>query len=206
MPIEIPKLMLITSGYLQTKPKELIQIETACHQGLPGVQLREKQTEGGELYRLAFSLRASTKGSNTFFSINERLDIALAVGADGIHLPEIGPTPQISKKLKPSILVGVSVHSLEMAMRAEGEGADYLLFGPIFKTPSKESFGLAQGLKNLESITRNVSIPVLAIGGITPVRVKLCRLAGAYGVAAMSAFSSNDNNGQVVVDFLKELE
>ncbi len=171
--MKIPKLMQITDGHID---KDLSW----------ALQLRNKTMEARKLWELALDLRKITADRGIFFSINDRIDIALAVEADGVHLPEMGLSPQIPKKLKNSMIVGVSVHSLEAARKSEGEGADYLLFGPVFETPSKT--GPPQGLCHLEKVAQKLSIPVLAVGGITPLNFRSCLEAGAYGVAAIRAF------------------
>jgi thiamine-phosphate pyrophosphorylase len=204
--MKIPKLMLITNGKLETNPITLNKIFSACRNGLPAIQLREKTIEARRLSELAKMLRKITSDHGIFFSINDRLDIALSVDADAVHLSEGGLSPHIPKKLKPSLIVGVSVHSLEMGRRAEQEGADYVLFGPIFQTPSKIAFGKPQGLENLEKIAHKLSIPVLAVGGITPVELNGCINAGAYGVAAIGAFMQSEDIKMTINDFLREFK
>lgn len=204
--MKIPKLMLITDGKLETNSITLNKVFSACHNGLPAIQLREKTIEARRLWELANMLRKITLDHGIFFSINDRVDIALSVDADGVHLSEGGLSPQIPKKLKPSLIVGVSVHSLEMGRRAEQEGADYVLFGPIFQTPSKIAFGKPQGLENLKEIAHNLSIPVLAVGGITPVEINCCINAGAYGVAAIGAFMQSEDIKMTINDFLREFK
>lgn len=204
--MKIPKLMLITDGKLETNSITLSKVFSACHNGLPAIQLREKTIEARRLWELANMLRKITLDHGIFFSINDRVDIALSVDADAVHLSEGGLSPQIPKKLKPSLIVGVSVHSLEMGRRAEQEGADYVLYGPIFQTPSKIAFGKPQGLEKLEKIANNLSIPVLAVGGITPVEINCCINAGAYGVAAIGAFMQSEDIKMTIIDFLREFK
>jgi len=140
------------------------------------IQLRNRDADTRALLEMARALRAAP-----FLTINERIDIALAVGADGVHLPEWGMSSQLVKRLKASLLVGVSVHSLESGLRAQGEGADYLIFGPIFATPGKVPCGLGP----LEQLVRQIKIPVIAVGGITRELAGECLAAGAYGVAGI---------------------
>lgn len=201
--MKIPELMLITDGKLDTN---LNKVFSACQNGLPAIQLREKTIEARRLWELANMLRKITSDHGIFFSINDRVDIALSVEADAVHLSEMGLSPQIPKKLKHSLIVGVSVHSLEMGCRAEQEGADYVLFGPVFQTPSKIAFGMPQGLGNLEKIAHKLTIPVLAVGGITPLKVKCCINAGAYGVAAIGAFMQSEDIKMTINDFMREFK
>jgi thiamine-phosphate pyrophosphorylase len=201
--VNIPKLMLITDGQLDKNPTAINTISSACQNGLTAVQLREKHLDARPLWTLANALREITARYQSFFSINDRVDIALAVGADGVHLPEAGLSPKVPKKLKPSLIVGVSVHSLEMGIRAEQEGADYILFGPIFQTASKKGLGSPQGLAALEKMAKSLSIPVIAVGGITPFEAQRCIEAGAHGVAAVGAFTQTQDVKSTVADFLK---
>lgn len=204
--MKIPRWMLITDGGLESSPITLNKVLSACQNGLPAIQLREKTMEARQLWEMANTLRTITSDQGMFFSINDRLDIALSVNADGVHLSEMGLSPQIPKNLKRSLIVGASVHSLEMGMRAEREGADYVLFGPVFHTPSKSVFGMPQGLDNLEKVSRRLSIPVIAVGGITPLKIKGCLNAGAYGVAAIGAFMQSEDIKMTVQDFLREFQ
>lgn len=201
--MKIPKLMLITDGTLETNPTTFNKVFLACQNGLPAIQLREKTLEARRLWELATGLRKITSDHGIFFSINDRVDIALSVNADGVHLSEKGLSPQIPKKLNSSLIVGVSVHSLEMGRRAEEEGADYVLFGPVFQTPSKIAFGMPQELENLKKMAQKLSIPVLAVGGITPQKIKCCIDAGAYGVAAIDAFMQSEDIKMTIHDFLR---
>jgi thiamine-phosphate pyrophosphorylase len=121
--------------------------------------------------------------------VNDRLDVALAVGASGVHLGgQSMPVPAVRKVAPRSFLVGVSCHSLGEAMAAESAGADYLLLGPIFETPSKLQYGPPLCLEELRKVTGQIRIPVLALGGITVERVRPCLEAGAAGIAGIRIF------------------
>lgn len=162
----LPKLICITEGEAPSRPDLAIQ-------------LRAKQLETRDLLALAVVLRRAS-----WLSINDRTDVAMAVGADGVHLPANGVSPRLPKQLQPSLIVGVSVHSLEAAQRAEQEGADYVQFGAVFASGDKPP----QGLDALERVARGIRIPVIAVGGITYERIDACVNAGAYGVAAIRGF------------------
>jgi thiamine-phosphate pyrophosphorylase len=172
--------------------------------GIDWVQLREKDLPAAELasltgqcLKIAAKLSANRSGA-TRIMVNDRLDVAIAERANGIHLGEKSLPVTEARRLvasalrnqhiDPSFLVGVSCHSIEAAAAAQRDGADYIFFGPIFPTPSKENFGPPQGLKRLEQVCRAVSIPVLAIGGITLDNAASCILAGATGIAAIRFF------------------
>jgi thiamine-phosphate pyrophosphorylase len=130
--------------------------------------------------------------------VNDRLDVAIAGRAGGIHLGEKGlpvaearrlvNSAQSRQALDESFVIGVSCHSLEAAQAAQRDGADYIFFGPVFATPSKEPFGAPQGTQRLEQVCRALSIPVLAIGGITLGNANSCIHAGAAGIAAIRLF------------------
>jgi thiamine-phosphate pyrophosphorylase len=168
--------VLITDGTLSDK-----HLSVALEEGLEAIQLRRVQ---GSFYHVAQKLREMTRPFGARLFINERVDIALAVGADGVHLPQGTFSPQSVKKMAPQLVVGVSVHSEKEALLAEKEGADYLHFGSIFESGEKKP----QGLAKLQQVCTLVKIPVIAVGGITPLRADNCKKAGAFGVAAISVF------------------
>lgn len=179
-------------------------IRQACLSGIRSVQLREKDLPGGELFRLAKRLRTVTKELGAGLWINDRLDVALAVDADGIHCPEEGLPPALIRQLAPDLEIGVSVHSPEAAQKAELSGADFLLFGPVFSTQSKPSLH-PQGLSSLKKIAGQCRIPVVAIGGITPQRARECLEAGAMGVAGISSVLGSDDIGRTVKEYKENL-
>lgn len=195
------RLILITN---RTLAKESLEnkIQAACDSGAKLIQLREKALNGKSLFLLAQSLRAITAKCGTKLIVNSRLDIALAVSADGLHLPEDALPVQTVRRFFRH-LVGRSVHSVESAKEAEQVGADYLLFGHIFETASKTT--APRGLNALEEVCKSVSIPVYAVGGITPERVKACLSAGAFGVAVMNRVMSASDVQGTVKNFLNAL-
>ena len=143
--------------------------------------------------RVAHSGGAERGGAAACILINDRLDVALAVQAGGVHLGEKSVPAQEAKRLahtlgREDFLVGVSCHSLEAAKAAERNGADYLFFGPVFATPSKAGYGEPQGIERLAEVCRALSVPVLAIGGVTRENCAPCLAAGASGIAAIRLF------------------
>lgn len=173
--------MLITDGQGRTDAETLAKLEEACASGVTAIQIREKNMD----ISFALKVRAMTRTFMVTLLINERTDIALAVQADGVHLPEQGVPPCTVKAIQPSLLVGVSTHSLDSALRAKQEGADYLLFGTIFETASKP--GIApQGLAQLSSIVQKVPIPIYAVGGLNLQNYQKCCDAGAHGIAGIT--------------------
>lgn len=174
----------------------------ACHAGVRGVQLREKDLPSGDLLTLARAVRTALDPFDVSLLINDRADIARIVQARGVHLPEAGlPPDAVRICLSDDALVGVSTHSLESARRAEASGADFITFGPVYHTPSKAPYGPPLGLAALEQATEAVRVPVFAIGGITPERARACLEAGAYGVAVISAVLAAPDIPQAVADF-----
>ena len=140
-----------------------------------------------ELVRSAAKL---TKGSHTRLLINERLDVALTTSADGVQLTSQSmPTNVVRSIVGSELLLGVSTHSLPEALQARDEGADFVLFGPVFETDSKREFGSPQGVECLREVTTElIGFPVIAIGGVRVENAKECLQAGAAGVAAISMF------------------
>lgn len=155
--------------------------EACTHCSFDGIQLRCKELSDQQLLPLAQAARRASP----FLTINTAIDVAIEVGADGVHLPEkmIEKCRQIE-----GISVSVSVHSLESALYAQSLGASSVTFGPIFNTPSK--MGAPQGLEQLKQVASRLTIPVYAIGGITPSRSAPCLEAGACGTMMQSYFTS----------------
>ncbi|NTU93803.1 MAG: thiamine phosphate synthase [Chlorobiaceae bacterium] len=186
----LPRLCIVSGGgeHADMKGSALRQASALGHSGAVMYQLREKGLLGGRLYELACRLKPLLARSGSLLQINDRADIAQASGADGVHLPESSCPAVTIRKAFPLLLAGQSVHSVRAAREAEKSGIHYLLFGPVFPTPSKERFGPPQGLENLEKVCRTVSIPVYALGGVTPERALACIECGAWGVAALAPF------------------
>lgn len=171
----------------------LEKMENAARAGVDWIQIREKDLSGRELAALVSeALRRIPKSCHLL--VNDRLDVACALGAAGLHLGEQSILVQAAKRFVSErnfgtdFLVGVSTHSLEAARAAERDGADYVHFGPVFETPSKVAFGPPQGVERLAEVCRSVSIPVMAIGGITLEHARDCVAAGAAGIAAIRLF------------------
>jgi thiamine-phosphate pyrophosphorylase len=190
------------------------KIEEVAAAGVDWVQVREKDLTASELASLTRqSLRIAAKPSAKHASIvrilvNDRLDVAIAERANGVHLGEKSLPVAEAKRLvqsalrhhaiDESFLIGVSCHSIEAAAAAERDGADYIFFGPVFATPSKAAFGEPQGLARLTQVCRAVSIPVLAIGGIAQGAATACLAAGASGIAAIRLFQDATNPKDLV--------
>ena len=189
------KLYLITDRKLITNYSSLV---TAVHQALKGgvkaVQLREKNLETLALLKMAVKIRDLTMQFNASFFINDRFDIALAVGADGVHLTQNSiPAAAVRKAVKKKLLIGVSTHSLKEAREAEKGGADFITVGPVYRTPSKLKYGKPIGLDILKKITSKMNIPVFAIGGIKSSNINYIKEAGAYGAAMIREVLASKN-------------
>ena len=182
------RLYVVTDRH-QTAGRPLAEVVAAAARGgAEAVQLREKDLSARELYDLGACLQEMLSPYRVPLLINDRLDVALALNAEGVHLAGHSlPTRTARRALGPDKLLGVSTHSLDAACQAAEDGADFVVFGPVFATPSKLAYGPPQGLSQLAAVVREVSIPVLAIGGITPANLSQVRQTGAHGVAMIRA-------------------
>lgn len=156
--------------------------------GADVIQLRDKTCGCLELHKVARALRSITKKTGTIFIVNDCLDVAIACSADGVHLGQDDIRIDVARQIAPpGFIIGVSVGSVDEALKAEREGADYIAISPLFSTSSKNNAGPGHGLDRLREIRRNVTIPIIAIGGIKPGNVREVIAAGADGVAVISA-------------------
>ena len=193
----------------------LSKVEAAAASGVDWIQIREKDLSGRDyawLTREALHPAAKHEASNgapAHILVNDRLDVALSERAGGVHLGESSlPLAEARRFLesrgeREDFVIGVSCHSLEAAKSAAIAGAHYLFFGPVYTTPSKAAFGAPQGLERLAEVCRTVSIPVLAIGGITLANASDCLAAGAYGIAAIRLFQGARDMSSVVQSLRK---
>lgn len=166
----------------------LAAVEEALQGGVRAVQMREKDLSSRELYELAYELRKLTARYEARLLINDRVDIALAVDADGVQLGNDSlPVHRARKLLGEQKLIGVSCHNQVNAIMAQEKGADFITFGPVYFTPSKAKYGEPVGLDKLLGVTGILRLPVFAIGGIKPANTREVIDAGAAGVALISA-------------------
>ncbi len=158
--------------------------------GTAAIHLREKDLGGRELLRAARALAAVCRARGQLLIVNDRVDVALATGADGVHLPSDGIPPADARRILPSgALVGVSCHSVEDVVRARDGGASYAFLSPIFDTPSKRAYGAPIGTEALRAAA-HLGLPLVALGGVTAERAPELFAAGARGVAAIRAWLS----------------
>jgi thiamine-phosphate pyrophosphorylase len=190
IPHSLPRVLLVTDRRLGDPVALVERALDATGPGRVIVQLREKDLDGGPMFALARRMREVTSAHGALLVINDRLDVALAAGADGVHLPERGLDLATARRLAPELLVGVSTHAAAGAIAAAA--ADYVVLGPIRATPSKAGYGPPLGLDALREAAAAVAdrVPLFAIGGIeTAEHVREAIAAGAHGVAGIRAFS-----------------
>lgn len=182
-------LYLITDRHQVPAGRTLIEtVEAALRGGVRAVQLREKDLPAAQLLPLAVELRALTNHYNARLLINDRVDVALAVAADGVHLGGHSlPPASVRRLLGPERLIGVSTHHLKEIAAAAASGADFVTFGPVFATPSKAGFGPPLGLDALRTACESSPIPVFALGGISAGGRPLLHACGAGRFAVISA-------------------
>lgn len=187
------RLYLITDRHVAAKPV-FEAVRLALEGGVRAVQLREKDLPVRELLALAQELRGLTQEYGARLLINDRVDVAVAVGADGVHLGHRSiPVAAARRAAGRELLIGASTHSLAEAKAAADEGADFITFGPIYDTPSKAGLIASVGIAALKDVADEVRIPVFALGGMKIGNIKPAFEAGAYGVAMISAILGADD-------------
>ncbi len=187
---------------------QLQKMEQAAKAGVDWIQIREKDLPGRQLTKLTEQAIVRA-GDGSAILVNDRLDVAIAAAAAGVHLGErsLPPTEMqnlVSQRLSGrKFLMGVSAHSLEGAVQAEQAEADYVIFGPVYATPSKANFGPPHGIERLREVCRRLTIPVLAIGGIARENAAEVLAAGAAGIAAIRLFQDTGNLDDLVRELRK---
>ena len=178
----------------QTGGRPLVSvIDAMLAGGVSVLQLRVKDRPADEFLRLALTARERTTRAGCLFIVNDRVDIALAARADGVHLGQDDLPLEAARPLVGEMLIGISTHSLEQAEAAERGGADYIGFGPMFPTRTKETGYGSRGVAMLESVRRRVGIPIVAIGGITAENVARTWNSGADAAAMISYLTQSDD-------------
>ena len=207
--------MTVITDEVLARPRALSDVvREALAAGAPTIQLRLKSASARELLEAAQTLMPIVRSAGALFIVNDRLDVALAAGADGVHLgPDDPPvmdaravadarTADTGSAAVDAFIVGYSTDSTDEAARAEAEGADYLGVGAVYATANKSDAGDVIGLEGLRRVVKAVSIPVVAIGGITPERAPAVAKAGACGSAAIGAVMSAAEPAEAVRELL----
>lgn len=182
------RLFVVTDRH-QTNGRPLVPLlQRVLTAERPTIQIRERDLSARELVTLAREVQAVTVSRRSQLLINDRIDVALALEGVGVHLRSNSlPVTVARELLGAERLLGISVHAIEEAVQAEAQGADYVILGPIYETPSKQLFGSPLGIHTLEKACRLVGIPIIGIGGVTAARAHEMRAAGAFGVAVIRA-------------------
>ena len=206
-----PLLYLITSGATSEQTtsssseySEVLRLtEAAVAAGIDLVQIREKKLNTRVLFELATHAAEITRGTSTRLLINDRADVAAGAGADGVHLTTQSlPVAAVRASFGPELLIGVSTHRADEAQVARTNGADFVVFGPVFDTLSKPGYGPPVGVESLSRVVSAVvPLPVIALGGVDLGNVVECASAGVAGVAAITMF----NNPVGLTDVVREV-
>ena len=188
------RLLLVTDRH-QTKGRPLVPLlQRVLVTGASAIQLRERDLSASELVTLAREVQALTVSRRSQLLINDRIDVALALEGVGVHLRSNSLPVSVARELLGAQrLLGISVHTVEEAVLAQSQGADYVVLGPIYETPSKQMFGPPLGVQTLEKACGLVRIPIIGIGGVTAERAREMRRAGAFGAAVITAILGADD-------------
>ena len=189
---------------LPLRPRSLPRdsIRRAAVAGADWIQIRERDPQARSLVELARFAAAETRATSARVFVNDRLDVALAAAAAGVHLGEKSLPLESAIEWRrcagrTDFLIGISCHSLESARAAGRGGANYIFFGPVFATPSKMAYGPPQGIERLREVCASLEIPVLAIGGVNLENARACIAAGAAGVAAIRLFQEAADSAEL---------
>jgi thiamine-phosphate pyrophosphorylase len=188
------RLLVVTDRH-QTKGRPLVSLlQRVLSAAPPAIQLRERDLSARELVTLAREVQALTASRRSQLLINDRIDVALALEGVGVHLRSNSLPVSVARELLgPQRLLGVSVHTVDEGLLAQSQGADYIVLGPIYETPSKQVFGPPLGIHTLEKACRLIRIPIIGIGGVTAARAREMRCAGAFGAAVITAILGADD-------------
>lgn len=201
------RLLLVTDRH-QIGARSLPSVlQEAIRAGNLAIQLRERDLMTGDLVALARKVRTIIAAHSVRLLVNDRVDLTLALHLDGVHLRASSLSAAVARRLLgPNCLIGVSTHSIEEVLHANREGADYVMFGPIFDTPSKRLFGTPRGVSELAEACRRSTAPVFAVGGVTSERVPEVRRAGAHGIAVIGAVFAREDVAAATGELLRALE
>ena len=197
--------LIIDQDLLRIRPE--LAMAQALSAGVECFQYRNKHGSRKVIYETSMQLAGIARKANAVFLVNDHADIAVAVDADGVHLGQDDLPIEYAQRILPKgKIIGISTQTAAHALTAESAGADYIGFGPIFETASKDDAGAGLGIENLMTIRKMVSIPIMAIGGINHKNVEDVIRAGADGVAVISAVLSADDIRQSAEDMLRIIQ
>ncbi|MEJ2217534.1 MAG: thiamine phosphate synthase [Gemmatimonadota bacterium] len=205
-PVDL-RLIVITDRDIAA-PRDTYDIVAAClAAGTPAIQLRDKHATTRELYEQAVVLRALTRRYGALLFVNDRLDVALAADADGVHLgPHDLPIADARRVVPAGFLIGASADEPDVARRLQGDGADYIGCGTVFPTTTKTDAGSDIGPEGLDRVARAVHVPVVGIGGITVERAPALARTAAAGIAVVGAVMEAEDPATVVRCLLEYFE
>jgi len=195
-------LYLVTSGLLSGTRGTLEIVRLALGAGVRLVQLREKELGVRDFTSLAEAVRRMTVDAGALLIVNDRLDVAMAVGADGVHLGQEDLPIPMARRLAPDLIIGASTHSVEEAVRVQEEGASYLNIGPLFPTRTKAWGSRFLGVEGLKEIIPHVRIPFTVMGGIKKDHIPLLVKEGARTIAVVTAVTAADDPGRAASELL----
>ena len=188
------RLLLVTDRH-QTNGRPLVSLlQRVLSAAAPAIQLRERDLPARELVTLVREVQVLTASRRSQLLINDRIDVALALEGVGVHLRSNSLPVSVARELLGAQrLLGISAHTVEEGLLAQSQGADYIVLGPIYETPSKQMFGSPLGIHTLEKACRLIRIPIIGIGGVTAARAREMRCAGAFGAAVITAILGADD-------------
>ncbi len=205
-PIDLDfQVYLVTNRKLHPDMNLLEATQLALKGGVRAIQLREKDLKTRDLLRLAYEMRALTLKSDARLFINDRVDIAIAIEADGVHLGQKSIPPYAVRRIASRLIIGVSCHSMDEALRAQSQGADFVTLGPVYTTESKKGMK-PLGSETLENVARKLRIPVFGIGGINYENIKEVVDRGAFGGSMISGIFGAKDIKQAALKTLKVLK
>ena len=198
------KLYLVTDPRFNKGYPVLEQVKLALQGGVKIIQIREKELPLSDYIRLASEALRLTRAHDAFLIINDSVEVITATGADGLHLgQEDMPITEARKIVGQDVIIGVSVKTVEEAIQAEKDGADYLAVNGVFPTGTKENLGYLPGLEGVKKIRQNTHLPVIGIGGINLHNCLSVIEAGAHGIAVVTAITMSDDIPRTCRSFLE---
>ena len=194
---QIGKLHVLTDTVLQSRFSHTELTRLAIAGGADTIQYRQKSGTTREMIEIAQNMKQLSTEAGVVFIVNDRLDVAIAAEADGVHLGQDDfPVPLARDLLGEGRIIGGSAATIEEAKKCLSEGADYVGFGPVFPTTSKDDAGPVSGIDILKQVVETISLPIIAIGGVDSVNISDVMTAGAHGIAVISAVCCQDDPEQ----------